>query len=211
MADLEIHPVSDDRWPDLVELFGTRGDPSWCWCQFFVTTGNGYGKSAERNRAALHDQVRAATVPPGLIAYAVEPAADHRGAGPGATGHGGQVAVGWAQVGPRTTFPRVCENRAMAKVVDDLDDESVWAVTCFVVKVGQRRRGVSAALLAAAVGFAREHGASALVGHPVDVGARPGRIPGADLYHGVLSTFAEAGFTEQGRTAAHRPVVRLSL
>ena len=38
------------RWDDVVEVFGTRGDPSWCWCQFFVTTGEGYLKATDTNR-----------------------------------------------------------------------------------------------------------------------------------------------------------------
>lgn len=210
MADLEIRPVTPERWGDVVEVFGTRGDPSWCWCQFFLTTGNGYRDSAQRNRSALEAQVRAATIAPGLIAYAVHGAA-REGSGSSDSAERDADPVGWVQLGPRTRFPRVCENRAMAAVVDDLDDESVWAVTCFVVKVGQRRRGVAGKLLAGAVTFAREHGASALVGHPVDVSARPGRVPGAGLYHGVASTFAATGFAEIGRTAPHRPVVRLDL
>lgn len=210
MADLEIRPVTPERWGDLVELFGTRGDPSWCWCQFFLTSGNGYRDSAQHNRAALEEQVRTAAVAPGLIAYAAHGAVQGESLASDSAERQADP-VGWVQLGPRTRFPRVCENRSMAAVADDLDDESVWAVTCFVVKVGQRRRGVAGELLAAAVDFAREHGASALVGHPVDVSARPGRVPGADLYHGVASTFAAAGFAELGRTAAHRPVVRLDL
>ena len=44
---------------------------------------------------------------------------------------------------------------------EDREDVSVWAVTCFVTRAGFRRRGVSAALAAAAVGFARDRGARA--------------------------------------------------
>lgn len=196
--DVVVRPATPDRWDDLVGLFGTRGEPSWCWCQFFVTTGDSYRESSDRNRAALHDQVSAAAVPPGLIAYAAGPPS-----GP---------ALGWVQVGPRPTFPRVTRSRPLAQVVgEDVGDETVWRTTCFVVKVGQRRRGVARALLAGAIDFSREHGARTLEAHPVDVAARSTRIGGSELYHGTLSMFLDAGFVEVGRTGATRPVVRRAL
>ncbi len=190
-SDLSIAPATAGRWGDLVTVFGTRGDPSWCWCQFFLTTGNGYHDSAARNRAALQAQVRGADVPPGLIAY--------RSGEP----------VGWLQLGPRTSYPRVTGQVASAKVVGERDvGESVWRTTCFVVRVGHRRQGVARALLAGGVEYAAEHGATVLEGHPVDVSARDTRPAGAVLYHGTASMFAGAGFVEIGRTAPTRPVMR---
>ena len=192
--DLEFRALTRGRFADVVDLFGTRGDPSWCWCQYFVTTGDAYRHSSDANRAALERQA-AHRPSPGLIAYA------------------GGTPVGWVQVGPRTAYPRLCGNRALVSVVgDDIDDPQVWAVTCFVVRVGHRRKGVGEALLAAAVRCARDAGAHVLEGHPVDTAARPtGRVSSADLYHGAASTFAAAGFTEVGRTSRHRPVMRLDL
>ena len=191
--DLEVRALTSSCFDDVVDLFGTRGDPSWCWCQFFLTTGNDYTRDTDANREQLRSQ--AAHEPgPGLLAYA-----DGR-------------PVGWVQVGPRPTYPRLTRNRALLEVAgDDIDDPGVWAVTCFVVKVGHRRRGIGAALLDAAVRAARDAGARVLEGHPVDVAARGGRSAGADLYHGALSTFLAAGFEEVGRTGPSRPVVRLAL
>lgn len=187
-------PLAEQDWDDLVALFGTRGDPSWCWCQFFLTTGKDYSRSSSDNKAALHAQVRNGARPQGVIARL------------------GDEAVGWVQLGPRTAYPRLCESRALRAVTgDDLDDPSVWAVTCFVVKVGRRRKGVATALLEAAVELARAQGARTLEGHPVDVAARSGKVGGAELYHGVASTFERAGFTEVGRTGATRPVMRIAL
>lgn len=188
---MSIAPATVERWPDLVTVFGTRGDPSWCWCQFFLTTGNVYRDSAERNRADLERQVREAKVPPGLLAY--------RSGEP----------IGWLQLGPRTAYPRITGQAALAKVVGDRDaGERVWRTTCFVVRVGHRRQGVAGALLAAGVEYAAGQGADVLEGHPVDVSARPSRPAGAVLYHGTLSMFADAGFFEIGRTAPTRPVMR---
>jgi GNAT superfamily N-acetyltransferase len=190
--DLKVWALTPSRFDDVVDLFGSRGDPSWCWCQYFLTTGQDYGASSDDNREALRAQ--AARRPrPGLVAYA-----DGR-------------PVGWVQVGPRPGYPRLTGNRALNRVSgEDMDDRGVWAVTCFVVRVGARRRGIGAALLDAAVTAAREAGAHTLEGHPVDVAVR-GRAASADLYHGALSTFLAAGFTEVGRTGPSRPVVRLDL
>jgi GNAT superfamily N-acetyltransferase len=191
--DLEVRALTPARFGDVVELFGTRGDPSWCWCQFFLTTGRGYTRSADENREALRAQA-AGRPRPALLAYSA-----------------GQP-VGWVQVGPRPTYPRVCGNRALRQVAgDDIDDPGVWAVTCFVVKVGHRRRGLAGALLGAAVTAARDAGAHTIEGHPVDVEARGGKASSADLYHGTLTTFVAAGFVEVGRTGPGRPVVRLTL
>jgi len=191
---LRIEPLTKGRWQDVVALFGTRGDPSWCWCQYFLTTGKGYTERASANRRAFRAQVTAGDRPPGLLAYA------------------GDVPVGWVQLGPRPAYPRVCATRTRTGVADDdLADPGVWSVTCFVVKVGHRRRGVAGALLAAAVEHARAAGAHTLEGHPVDVSARAGRVGGAELYHGVASTFAAAGFEEVGRTGATRPVMRIKV
>ena len=191
--DLEVRALTLSRFDDVVDLFGTRGDPSWCWCQFFLTTGGSYTTSAGENRDAL--QVQAGRRPrPGLLAY------------------DDGTPVGWVQVGPRPGYPRLTGSRALTAVSgSDIDDPAVWAVTCFVTKVGHRRRGVGAALLDAAVAHARSAGAHTVEGHPVDLAARTGRPSGAELYHGVLSTFLAAGFVEVGRTGPTRPVVRLTL
>jgi GNAT superfamily N-acetyltransferase len=192
---LHVEPLTSQRWEDLVDLFGVRGDPARCWCQFFLLTGPQWkAASAEANRAALRRQVEQDPMPPGLIAL-----------------HG-ERPVGWVALGPRAAYPRLTAARGLpAASAEDLDDDGVWSVTCFVVRVGHRRRGVAAALLDAAVAFARGRGARVLEGRPVDVSARTAALGSADLYHGVASTFAAAGFVEVGRTAPGRPVVRLAL
>lgn len=195
-SEIRVEPATRARWADVVTVFGTRGDPSWCWCQYFMSTGDSYFESATANRSALHRQVATATVAPGLLAYLQE------------------EPVGWVQVGPRAAYPRVGANRRLAKVADadgDGDDVEVWRTTCFVVRVGYRRRGVATALLAAALDHARTHGATAIEGHPVDGSGRSSKPSSAELYHGAASMFLAAGFTEIGRTTPSRPVMRLSL
>jgi GNAT superfamily N-acetyltransferase len=193
---VQVRPATADRWSDVVTVFGRRGeDPSWCWCRLFFCTVPCKSPASEPvpdNREALRKEITHAAVPPGLLAY-VE---DH--------------PVGWTRVGPRSHFPRVSGNRALAKVLTQ--DSGTWWVTCFAVDSRHRRSGVGAALLEAAVGFAREHGATALEGHPVDVAAlSAGRVGGSAIFTGTVSMFSAAGFTEVARTYPTRPVMRLDL
>lgn len=83
-------------------------------------------------------------------------------------------------------------------------------MTCFAVDSRSRRSGVGSTLLKAAVEFAREHGATAVEGHPVDV-ATPsaGWVGGSAIFSGTVTMFSAAGFTEVARTYPTRPVMRL--
>jgi GNAT superfamily N-acetyltransferase len=138
----------------------------------------------------MHEEITHAEPAPGLMAYVD----DH--------------PVGWTRVGPRAAFPGVRGNRALARVLAD-DDAGAWWVTCFAVDSRHRRGGIGLALLQAAVEFAREHGATSVEGHPVDVAAlKADRVSGSAIYTGTVSMFAKAGFVEVSRTYPTRPVMR---
>jgi GNAT superfamily N-acetyltransferase len=71
---------------------------------------------------------------------------------------------------------------------------------------GERRGGVAAALLEAAVDFAAEHGATSVEGYPKDTGgARKGAN---ELFVGSVAMFQAAGFEEAARNSPQRPVMR---
>ena len=125
-------------------------------------------------RAAFREVVEEGP-PPGLLAY--------RDGAP----------VGWCAVAPRESYPRVLRSR----VIGPADDApACWAVVCFYVVRGDRRGGVAAALLEAAVAFAADHGATWVEGYPKDTeGARKGAN---EMFVGSMSMFAEAG-CEGGR------------
>jgi len=195
-VSVQVRPATLDRWGDLVTVFGRRGeDPSWCWCSLFLRSAhrNAAELAATRdNRAALRREVAHAAVPPGLLAYVHD------------------QPVGWTRLGPRSGFPRLSGNRVLARVLSE--DPGVWWVTCFAVDSRHRRSGVGSALLKAAVEFAREHGATALEGHPVDVAALSAtRVGGSAVFTGTVAMFSAAGFTEVARTYPTRPVMRLLL
>jgi hypothetical protein len=71
---LEVHPLTKDRWRDLVELFGRPGGAMvpQCWCMYYRRSGGGravhLGDSPTANRVALKSLVDRGTVP-GLIGY----------------------------------------------------------------------------------------------------------------------------------------------
>lgn len=90
------------------------------------------------------------------------------------------------------------------------DDPNVWAVTCFVVMVGYRRRGVATALLDGAIDLARAYGAQTVEAYPVDPSARAS-VSAAELFYGTLSLYQAAGFTEVARPYPARARMRLTL
>jgi GNAT superfamily N-acetyltransferase len=188
---IAVHPSTPDRWDDLVEVFDGPGDPGRCWCQWFFRGAQADRVHADRNRAALADQVQQG--PPGVLGYV------------------DGVPQGWAAVAPRPGYTRLTRSALLRDVpADELGDPAVWSVTCFAVRRPARRQGLAAALLDGAVELARARGAAVVEGYPVDLAGRKG-ISSAALYHGPLSVFLRAGFTEVARPAPDRPVVRRRL
>jgi GNAT superfamily N-acetyltransferase len=183
---LTFHPVTPARWPDLVALFGASGACEGCWCQFWKQSGVEYRAGrGQANRSAMSRSVKSGEIP-GLLAYA------------------DGAPVGWVAVEPRSHFARLTRSRLLPVV----DGRPTWAIPCFFVARGWRGRGLAGGLLAAAAAHARAAGAPAVEGYPVD----PDRaMADASLYHGALSTFLKAGFTEVARQAPTRPVVLLEL
>ena len=195
--DLDIQPLTPDRLPDLAGLFEQGGDPRWCWCAYFRVRGISFsGGSKTRHRGILEraavDGVREGRAP-GLVAYA------------------DGEAVGWVSVGPREDYERL----AYSKVLAPIDDKPVWSIVCFVVGRRSRGQGVANALLAAAIDYARDHGATMLEAYPVELEAGE-RIGAGEVYKGTLSMFERAGFKVVERrqwnsTTPVRPIVRKSI
>ncbi|KQQ95587.1 hypothetical protein ASF62_03490 [Leifsonia sp. Leaf325] len=215
-ATVRIVPVTDAPWADVERVFGTRGDPAGCWCQFFKLPNAAWKTvTAGECRSLLEKQVQAAGAgkahPPGVIAY-LEPKARASGESDGETadGHGDASAaepVGWCAVEPRTAYDRLRTAEVVKGSAEDQDDDSVWAITCFVVRVGHRRQGIGRELLQGAIEQATRLGARVIEGYPVD--AAGGRKSSAELYHGTLSQFLAAGFEITSRPSPSRAVVTL--
>lgn len=125
---------------------------------------------AERVRALCAEDP-----PPGVLAYLDE------------------EPVGWAAV-----YPRSGTNFARSRVIPHVDDRDAWALWCFRVRAGYRKRGVMHALIDGAVQYARDRGAPAIEGYPVDVGS--GRVSPTMGYAGTRRLFETAGFTKVADT-----------
>jgi GNAT superfamily N-acetyltransferase len=193
IGGLEVRPLAGENFGDLAALFEEGGDPRWCWCMYFRARGRDWSNSTgERNRAELRAL------------------ADRPGIAPGLVGIEGDRAIAWVSLGPREDYERL----AYSKVLAPVDETPVWSIVCFVVSRRARGRGVAAAMLQAAVAYAREHGATTLEAYPADTD--DGRRRAADIYQGTLSMFERAGFSVVERrqwnaSTPVRPIVRRAL
>ncbi len=186
--DLEIVPLTRERFADVAALFGQGGDPKWCWCAFWRVRGLDWtNATADSNRERLRKLARKDPAP-GLIAYL------------------DGEAVGWVGLGPRSSFDRLQHSKVLAPI----DDKPVWSIVCFVVARKRRGRGIARALLDGAVGYACDHGATLLEGYPAETS---GRISAASAYKGTVGMFEDAGFEvverrQWNKTTPVRPIVR---
>lgn len=185
MASFEIHPLTPDRWNDLEALFGPRGAYGGCWCMFWRVPRTQFGQQCTNdgagNKAALHEIVTNGESP-GLLAYA-----DGK-------------PVGWCSVGPREVYAALERSPARKRI----DDQPVWSITCFYVARGWRKRGVSTALVNAAIDYVRGQGGTMLEAYPTlnEPGMKPPTNSAA--YMGLSEVFRAAGFDEVARPANTR-------
>jgi GNAT superfamily N-acetyltransferase len=194
---VDFRPLTPDRLPDLAGLFEQGGDPKWCWCAYFRVRGISFSRGSKTRHRAL-------------LARAAKDGAEE-GRAPGLVAYADGEAVGWVSVGPREDYERL----AHSKVLAPIDDKPVWSIVCFVVGRRFRGQGMANALLAAAIDYARDHGATMLEAYPVELEAGE-RIGAGEVYKGTLSMFERAGFKVVERrqwnsTTPVRPIVRKAI
>jgi GNAT superfamily N-acetyltransferase len=184
-VSLEIHPVTPERWADMVELFerrgrrgGRRNSPAYgCWCMYWRDRTLQHGEPKKRAMAKLVRSGRE----PGLLAY------------------DDGVPIGWIAIAPREEYTAILRS-PQYRPRDEGGGSAVWAVVCFTIDKEVRRRGVAAALLDAAVEYAFAHGASSVEAYP--------HVADATDYMGHTELYRGAGFA-QVREANKRAIVRL--
>jgi GNAT superfamily N-acetyltransferase len=170
---IEIRPATD--FDDVKTMVGPkRPDANVCWCLSHRIPSKENRELRGKARGRRVKQLLARG-PIGVLAY-----------------EDGE-AVGWAAVAPRaeTAFAR---NRK----IPHLDEAAVWSVWCMRVRPGHRGEGISHHLLAGAVEFAREQGAPAIEGYPLD--NRGKKVDLTMAYVGTRSLFEVAGFTKASDT-----------
>jgi GNAT superfamily N-acetyltransferase len=180
---LKVRPLTPNLWPALENLFGENGACNGCWCMYW-RIGAAYRKQPrEANKTAFHGVVNSGP-PPGLLAF------------------DGDLAVGWCQLTPRDALPWLDREWRLRRV----DDVPVWSISCFYTRKGNRKQGVTSALIAAALETAKRAGAPALEAYPLDADLTP-----STASTGYVSTFARAGFKTVGRHTPPRPIMRRDL
>ncbi|MFD5326715.1 GNAT family N-acetyltransferase [Streptomyces sp. NPDC127092] len=173
---IEVRPASD--FADTAAVIGPKSPTATvCWCLSY------------RIPSALNNELRGpargeyvaglcrGAVPPGVLAY------------------DGDEPVGWAAVAPRaeTSFAR-------SRKIPHVDDLPVWSLWCVRVRPGHRGQGVSHALIAGAVEFARERGAPVVEAYPLDNG--DARVDLTMAYPGLRGNFERAGFVHAADTTS---------
>ncbi|MEQ8396969.1 GNAT family N-acetyltransferase [Thalassobaculum sp.] len=185
--EADIHPLSPERWPDFETLIGPKGGCGGCWCMLWRLRKRDFdAMKGEANRDAIRAVVDTGP-PPGLLAY------------------DGDRAVGWISIAPRAAFPRLETSRVMQPV----DDQPVWSVSCFLIAKTHRGRRLAVDLLDAACRFASQHGATVVEGYPV--APLKASYPDTYAWTGYEKVFLRAGFREVARRSDTRPIMRRSL
>ncbi|GAB4064929.1 GNAT family N-acetyltransferase [Angustibacter speluncae] len=174
---IEVLPATHARFDDLATVLGPRRpESSVCWCLSYRIPSK---ENRELTGVARRDRVEALTrkrTPPGVLAY-----------------DEGEV-VGWCGVAPRADLHSFATSRRIPHV----DDLPVWTIWCFRVRGGLRGKGIATALLDGAIAHARERGAPAVEGYPVDNDGR--KVDLTMAYVGTRGMFEKAGFTKAADT-----------
>ncbi|SDW03381.1 GNAT family N-acetyltransferase [Paenibacillus sp. CF384] len=194
---LTILPANEASWEDLeLVLRPVKCHSVRCYCQRFKIPGSQWNLVDDDERAYLLriqtdcEKPESGTTS-GLVAYL-----------------DGQP-VGWCAIEPRTAYPNLLTNRMPWTGRDeDKADDGVWAITCFIVRTGYRKRGITYDLARAAVDFAKQRGARAVEGYAM-ITTPEKEITWGELHVGSRNVFEAAGFREVTRPSKRRVVMRL--
>ena len=183
---MEFQPLSAVNWPLLETLFGEKGACGGCWCMAWRYDAKTFNEGkGEPNKLAL--KALAAAIPsPGILAIESE------------------MAAGWIAIAPREQYHRL----EKSKVLQPVDEQKVWSISCFYIHNNWRRKGLSTQLIHAATDYAKQHGAIIIEGYPTDTSTGNGKFVPVFNWTGVLESFAAAGFTEVVRRSTSRPIMR---
>ena len=177
--------LARDTWPDFAALVEAN-DGVWggCWCMGFHPKGEGWGKSADLNRAekelrVVQDAAHAALV------------------------YDGDDCVGWCQFGAPDELPRIKNRKAYEAGLEDLPD---WRITCFFVGKGHRGQGVADAALSGALREIARLGGGVVESYPDDVAGS--KTSSSFLNNGTIEMFEREGFERVRSIGKTRWVVR---
>ncbi|MEV7567899.1 GNAT family N-acetyltransferase [Streptomyces tanashiensis] len=186
----EVRPAS--VFEDVRAVIGPKSPgANVCWCLSYRIPSKLNNELRGPARGEYVSRLCRTQPPPGVLAY------------------DGDEPVGWAAVAPPsdTSFAR-------SRTIPHVDQLPVWSLWCIRVRPGHRKQGVSHALIAGAVEFARSHGAPVVEAYPLDNG--DAQVDMTMAYAGIRKNFERAGFIYASDTtsvlAGHpRVLMRLDL
>jgi GNAT superfamily N-acetyltransferase len=188
---VRVEEASAAHAPALEALFERAGSP--CFCRYWHFSGNKNewldrcAHRPEENAAEL-DAALAGGAPEGLVAI------DH-----------GDV-LGWMKLTPRLRVPKL-RNLPVYRSLELGDDETTFAIGCFLVDPQHRKIGVARALVRAAPAIARTRGASALEAYPR---RSTEKLHDEEAWQGPEHLFVESGFRVVHDVGPY-PVYRMDL
>jgi GNAT superfamily N-acetyltransferase len=192
MTGLAFHPLTPERWDDLVALFETDSITRMCWCMVTRLTGAELREFKPADRKKMFQSLVKQGKVPGLLAYK------------------GKDPVGWIAVAPRGMTPDWNRGRksSAAEAEADATDPGCWGASCFFVRSGHRKQGMTAELLEAGIAHARKGGARRLEACPM---SHDDKRSAVGMCVGPLRTFERAGFEKVLERKPGRPLMRLKL
>jgi hypothetical protein len=185
--ELEIQPLTSERWPDLETLFGPNGADGGCWCMYWRLARKQFIAGKGDSNRQLFKKTVGSGKPVGLLAYSAG------------------KAVGWMAIAPRDEYPTMDRSRVLKRI----DKKKVWSISCFYTAKGSRNSGVTLALIEASKEFVRKQHGSIIEGYPIV--PQSDKVSPGSAYTGIYSAFLKAGFTEVARFSATRPIMRYEL
>ena len=182
---------ANEATPEDVEAVFATGGARKCRCQNWKVPGWIWRDTTQEQRdVAQVEQTACGTDGPtsGLIGYVDgEPA-------------------GWVAVEPRENYPRLWARKQPWMRMDP-ELEGVWSVTCFVVRPGFRKAGLTYELAEATVEYGARVGARVLEGYPFE--PPPGKpVIWDEASVGLLQVFTEAGYEVVASPTLRRSRVR---
>ncbi len=178
MSQIDVRPATIDVFDDVAVMLGPKNpDSSVCWCLSHRIESRTNNSLAGAARGEFVKDLCRRAVAPGVLAY------------------DGADVVGWAAVAPRSELPF-----ATSRKIPHVDDLPVWSAWCVRVRPGHRGRGIARAVLSGAVEYARECGATAVEGYPVDNQGQKVNLTMA--YVGTRGLFESVGFVKVADTDA---------
>jgi len=182
--NLEIYSLDITRWDDFESLFGDRGGCGGCWCMSWRLKKSDFERQkGNANKLAIRTLVDQ-NQKIGILAYI-----DGK-------------PIGWCAVAPREVYLRLENSRVWKRI----DNEHVWAITCFFISKSHRRKGISFELIKGAINYCKDNHVKVIEGYPVV--PYGDNIPAAFAWTGIPTVFEKAGFVVAERRSQSKPIMR---